>query len=167
MKWIKKKLPALLSGLTIAAFACTVIYLVGLLIMVTGITDLGLGISSSPNFGTLVFLISFSKAFLLITLYLFWNILQRMKKGLPFQDSVIRRFYILGLFVFILPFVNWASTILLYVLNIPLLQHVDLYIIDSTINRSASLLITGIMIAAFAHVLKEGFHIYEEQKLTV
>ena len=167
MKWIKKKLPTLLSGFTITAFACTAIYLVGLLIIVTGITDFGIGIDSSPNFGTLVFLISFSKAFLLITLYLFWNILQRMKQGLPFQNSVIKRFYILGLFVFTLPFVNWGSSILLTVLNIPLSQYVDLYIVDTTINRSASLLITGIMITAFAHVLKEGFHIYEEQKLTV
>lgn len=167
MNWIKKKFPALLSGVTIVAFTCTAIYLFALLIMATGITDFGLSITSSSDFNTLVFLISFSKVFLLITLYLFWDILRRMRQDLPFQNSVIHRFYILGILVFMLPFVNWVSMFLLSVFEVSISRHTALFIFDININRSASLLITGIMLAAFAHVLKEGFSIYEEQKLTV
>ncbi|MDR9419982.1 DUF2975 domain-containing protein [Gracilimonas sp.] len=168
MDWIKNKLPALLSGVTIVAFVCIAIYLFGLLIMAAGITDFGLSLASSTDFSTVVLLISFSKAFLLIILYLFWDILRRMKQGLPFQSIVIKRFYILGLLVFILPFINWASMVVFIFSDINFLQNVLLIsTIDSTINKFASFLIMGIMLAAFAHVLKEGFSIYEEQKLTV
>ena len=167
MKWIKKKLPTLLSGFTLVGFTSTAIYLIALLIMAMGITHFGLNIASTSNFNALVLLISFSKIFLLITLYLFWKILGRMKQNLPFHQSVIRRFYILGLFVFLLPFVNWASMVLLSVFDLNFAKHVNLFIIDSTINKSASLLITGVMLTAFAHVLKEGFNIYKEQELTI
>ena len=168
MKWIKKNLPSILSRLSMAAFTITVLYLLGLLSITFGVTDFGLDITSTNGLNTVALMLSFSTIFLLTTLYLFWKILESMKQNLPFRENVVRRFYILGTLVFLLPFVNWATMAPFMFIDFSLIMgQMDLITIDSLINGSASLLITGLMLASFAHVLNEGLHIQKEHQLTV
>ncbi|MCG8373645.1 MAG: hypothetical protein MI700_08940 [Balneolales bacterium] len=145
----------------------TIAYVLYLVLAFFGVIEAFTNLSA-PNsydeFGFLVLGISISKLFLLITLGLLLNILFKIRQNQPFEKLTIRRFYLLGLLVFLMPF---AETIPILIIDSLGFFTAEIIGINSIINSISSALILGIIMLSFACIMTLGFKVSEEQKLTV
>ncbi len=168
MSKIYPLVPNILILSTVSLVAFTVGYLIFLILAFLGViepfTNIYTSVSSMQKIGWILLGISLSKVFLIITLSLLINILWKIRKNEPFEKQTVRRFYLLGLLIFLMPFVE----------SIPLyigasFNYISSEIIgyNAIINRIGSFIILGILMLTFASVMKLGFKVAEEQKLTV
>lgn len=166
----RKIFPKTLIVCAITAALAIVLYLVALSSQFFSLSLFGQNVQSL-DIDTSTFLVIFcSKGILLTCLVLLTRILIVIINEDAFQTPIIRRFYTSGLLVLLLPVIN-SIGITVMARNQDLAQfmfgNVQLVLIESLINRVSTFLIIGILILSFAHVLKQGLLIYEEQKLTV
>lgn len=162
MKLIKKLLPKIL--ITINSFLILIIglYLVLLSLNYFGLFEFGqIGRNSGILLSTFL-MILISKGSLLVGLVLLSLILKGINKKEPFKSETIKKFYLAGLIMLIVPVLNSMSTFLI-VNN----KDLSLLMAESLIGKLTTYLVLSILILAFAHVLNQGLRIYEEQKLTV
>lgn len=166
----RKIFPKTLIVCAIAATLAIVLYLVALSSQFFSLSLFGQNVQSLDIHASTFLMIFFSKGILLTCLVLLTRILIVIINEDAFQTPIIRRFYTSGLLVLLLPVINSIGfTVMARNQDIAqfLLGSIQLVLIESLINRVSTFLIIGILILAFAHVLKQGLLIYEEQKLTV
>lgn len=166
----KKLLPKILVSCALATTLTIVLYLVALSSQFFGLSLFGQNVHNPDMHITTFLMILFSKGILLTCLVLLTRILIVIINEDAFQTPIIRRFYTSGLLVLLLPVINSIGFTIMgrnQDLSQFLFGSFQLVLIESLINRVSTFLIIGILILAFAHVLKQGLLIYEEQKLTV
>lgn len=160
---------------TLVACALVLALAIALYLIVLSLKFFGFPVSEQntlyPGIQSSTFLmIIFSKGLLLTCLIFLTGILIEIINGDAFQKPIIRRFYISGLLILLLPIINSIGFSII-ARNKDMSQFMfgnfQLVLIESLLNRVSTFLIIGILILAFAHVLKQGLLIYEEQKLTV
>lgn len=164
---IKKITPIILQGAIVASMLFIVAYLLTLLLSYLQIIELEWTNVKSSDFGRLVLIIFISKIYLLSILILSLKLFYTIKESVPFQSSTIRRFVVLGVLILFNPIMHILTWVLASVANVNILNHSQIIGMDSFFNKIALFIVTGLLIFAFVHVLKQGLSIYEEQKLTV
>ncbi len=169
MKYLLKHVPNLLMITTIILSFGIFTYLTSLVLHVTGWADMSFLLSPETHHSEypipLVIGILVTKGFLLITLSLLLKVLIDLKNNAPFERHIIKRFYVIGIIVFIIPLLNFLPYLFNSFLGTP--PWWDFYAVDTFVNRTVGSVITAILILAFAHVLNSGLSIYEEQQLTI
>lgn len=166
----KKIVPKILIACALVTTLVTVLYLVTLSAQFFELSLFVGNVQGWDLHTSTLLIIFFSKGILLTCLIQLTKILIVIINEDAFQTPIIRRFYTSGLLVLLLPVINSIGFTVMS-RNQDLAQflfgNIQFLLIESLINRVSTFLIIGILIIAFAHVLKQGLLIYEEQKLTV